>query len=143
MVIFGCTTNRADPCGEAAPGGVLGGPGYDEGVQFEETPAVSREDLERIFATGSADDIAHALISAAFHEPDWRLVQEWCLRFADHGDPNVRRVAVTALGHLARVHHALDLERILPVLAKKADEVELAGTVEDTLDDIRRFIPLH
>jgi hypothetical protein len=28
-------------------------------------------------------------------------------------------------------------------LQRKAHEVELAGTVEDTLDDIRRFIPMH
>jgi hypothetical protein len=52
-------------------------------------------------------------------------------------------VAVVALGHLARIHRTLDLERVLNVLARKADDVELAGTVENTLDDIRQFIPVH
>ena len=116
---------------------------YHKEVQFEEAPGISRDDLERVFATGCSQEIAHALISAALHDPDWRWVQGWCLRFADHAESNVRRVAVVALGHLARIHHMLDLESVLPVLAKRADEVELAGTVEDTLDELRRFIPLH
>jgi hypothetical protein len=112
-------------------------------MQFEEVPTTSRDELERIFAVGSSDETAHAIISAAFYEPDWRWVQDWCLRFTEHTDSNVRLVAVVALGHLARIHRTLDLERVLPVLARKADDVELAGTVENTLDDIRQFIPVH
>jgi len=56
---------------------------------------------------------------------------------------NVRRVAVTALGHLARIHRTLDLDRVLPVLAQISGEVEPAGTVEDAMDDIRLFISAH
>lgn len=101
---------------------------------------VPRRRLEQILAEGSPDDVPQALVSAAFHEPDWQWVQDWCLRLSEHPDQNVRRVAVIALGHLARIHRRLDLDRVLPTLAARADEPELAGTVEDTLEDIRMFI---
>ena len=72
-----------------------------------------------------------------------RAVQGGCLHLTDSQDLNVRRVAVTALGHLARIHRTLDLDRVLPVLAQISGEVEPAGTVEDAMDDIRLFISAH
>jgi hypothetical protein len=110
-------------------------------VQFEHLPVLSREELHRQFESDSPDRVAHALISAAFHEPDWAWVQDWCIRLADHADPNVRRVAIVSLGHIARIHHALDLGHVVPLLASKSKQLDIAGTVEDTLSDIRMFVP--
>ena len=124
--------------------------GYDEVMRYEEAPALSRPELQRQFESGSPEEVAQALVSAAFHEADWGWVQDWCIRLADHTDSNVRRVAIVSLGHIARVHRALDLGRVLPILALKAKEEDLAlkakeedleGTVEDALSDIHMFIP--
>jgi hypothetical protein len=116
-------------------------PGYHETMIYEKAPAVPRQELQRRFESGSPGDVAHALVSAAFHEPDWRWVQTWCIRLADHADSNVQLVAIVALGHLARLHHTLDLESVLPLLSARAKDSALKGTVENTLDDIRMFIP--
>jgi hypothetical protein len=51
--------------------------------------------LLRRLESGSADEIAHALVRAGFHEPDCAWVQDWCVRLADHGNGNVQRVAIT------------------------------------------------
>jgi hypothetical protein len=50
--------------------------------------------LQRHFESGSPDQVANALVSAAFHEVDWAWVQDWCIRLADHADPDIRRVAI-------------------------------------------------
>jgi hypothetical protein len=110
-------------------------------VQYEHPPVFSRDELQRQLKSDSPDQVAHALVSAAFHEADWRWVQDWCIRLTAHADLNVRLVAIISLGHIARIHHCLDLGRVLPLLALKAKESALEGTVEDTLSDIRMFIP--
>jgi hypothetical protein len=97
--------------------------------------------LECEFDSDSPVRIADALVSAALHEKDWAWVEERCIRFAEHSDADVRRVAITCLGHLARLHHALHLDRVLPLLAIKSDDSAIQGTVEDTLSDIRIFVP--
>jgi len=112
-------------------------------MQYEEIAPLPRSVLLLRLESGSSDEIAHALVSAAFHEPDWTWVQDWCIRLVDHSDGNVQRVAITCLGHLARIHHTLDLGRVLPLLHVKIEGNELRGTVEDALSDIRIFIPVH
>ena len=110
-------------------------------VRYEDPAALSRQQLECEFDSDSGVRIADALVSAALHEADWPWVQDWCMRFAGHSDVDVRRVAITCLGHLARLHHTLDLDRVLPLLAVKLNDTALQGTVEDTLSDIRMFVP--
>src|SRR3712207_3524202 len=102
-------------------------------VRYEDPPALSRHHLEREFASDSSGRIADALVSAALHDADWRWVQDWCIRFAEHPHSDVRRIAITSLGHLARLHNALDLDRVLPLLEAKSNDGAIQGTVEDTL----------
>jgi hypothetical protein len=109
-------------------------------VRYEDPPALSRQQLECEFDSDSGLRIADALVSAALHEADWPWVQDQCIRFAEHSDADVQRVAITCLGHIARLHHTLDLDRVLPLLAVKSKDSALQGTVEDTLSDIRMFV---
>src|SRR5882724_6172059 len=103
-----------------------------------EPQPIDRRDAEHIFAPGDANQIASTLVDVTFHDPDWRWVQNVCLGFAHAEAPAVRQVAVTCLGHIARIHRKLDLETVLPVLKELAEDP--AVTTEDALDDIRMFI---
>ncbi|MFE7741497.1 hypothetical protein [Nocardia sp. NPDC057455] len=57
----------------------------------------------------------------------------------DSPDSDMRAAAATPLGHLARIHRAIDGERVVPVLSQSSNEPEIAGRVEDALDDIAVF----
>jgi hypothetical protein len=85
-------------------------------MQCEEVLPISREEAEAAFLSGEPESICQALVRVAFHDTHWRWVQAWCMEFARHSDCEVRGLAATCLGHLARIHRRLDLEAELPVL---------------------------
>jgi len=107
-------------------------------LTYEQPHPISREDAEAAFASGDPELIAHALVRVAFHDTDWRWGQERCLGFARAAVAAVRQIAVTCLGHVARVHRQLDLDRVLPALDELARDPEVQ--VDDALDDIRMFV---
>jgi hypothetical protein len=105
---------------------------------YQEPQPITREEAEAAFASGQPERIAHALVAVALHESDWRWVQERCLVFARDDVATVRQVAVTCLGHVARIHRRLDLERVLPALDELSRDPEVQ--VGDALDDVRMFV---
>lgn len=106
------------------------------------TQAITREAAEFAFASGDVRKIAFALVNVAFHDPDWRWVQDTCLNFTQSHDAGTRQIAVTCLGHLARIHRSLDLDKTVPILNKLMDDPELyvRGCTEDAIDDIQMFM---
>jgi len=50
-------------------------------------------------------------------------------------------MAALCLGHLARIHGALDLDVALPLLYELAQEPALLGRINDPWDDIETFTP--
>ena len=109
---------------------------------YHEIFPVSRPDLNRLLDSGNEQAIYEALLSASFYDLDWEWVQNRSLFFLDHPDRDVRRVAATCLGHVARVHKKLDTEVVLPRLYEARNEPSIAGEVEDAIEDIRLFIRL-
>jgi hypothetical protein len=109
-------------------------------VRYEQPIHLTRMAAESELESGSAQRVRDALISLALNDPDWRWVQDVCLRFASDPDASIRAISATSLGHLARIHGALDLARVLPVLRKLLEAPETAGYAETALDDIGQFI---
>lgn len=106
-------------------------------LTYQEPHPISREEAEAAFASSDPERITRALVGVAFHDSDWRWVQEKCLGFARDDVAAVRQIAVTCLGHVARVHRQIDLERVLPVLGELSRDPEVQ--VDDALDDIQMF----
>jgi len=102
---------------------------------------MSREDAERFLQSGNEKAIIDALLSSAYYDTDWRWVQSNCLRLLDDSPLEIRRIAVTCLGHLARVHRTLDADKVLQKLTALKADPSISGWVEDALDDIRTFVP--
>jgi hypothetical protein len=109
-------------------------------MQYEEIDPISR--TEAMVALGSADlrDISKALVRLAFHDPDLQWVQSLCMELTKHSTVEVQMTAILCLGHLARIHGALDLEKVVPLLIELSKNPLLAGRVDDAMDDIEIFL---
>jgi hypothetical protein len=113
---------------------------YPDHMQYREVVKRDRAEIELLLHRTDPTDILDALLSAAYHDPDWRWVQERCLEFLDHNDRSVRGLSATCLGHLARIHKQLDLELVLPRLATLKNDPEIGPSVQDALDDIKFYL---
>jgi hypothetical protein len=52
----------------------------------------------------------------------------------------VRGMSALCLGHLARIHRQLDLDRVLPILHGLEADQDIGWRVGDALDDIESFL---
>lgn len=107
---------------------------------YHKVSPISRKDAKAAFSSGNSDRISDTLVSLAFYDSDWRWVQDKCLHFIDSSFPDVRRLSITCLGHLARIHGKLDMSKVMPVLENLRDDDEVGGIVEDTFEDIEIFV---
>jgi hypothetical protein len=103
---------------------------------YEAPREVSRDEAQSIFDSGDTSAICKSLVGLAFYEPDWKWVQDQCVEFSTHPNADVRRVSVLCLSHLARIHRALDLEEVSSTLQRLKNDPEVAGSVEDAIEDI-------
>lgn len=107
---------------------------------LDDVKPITQTEAEAGLASGMPDKICDALIRITYHDPDWRWVQDTCIELANHSDPQVSGLAVTCLGHLARIHGVLDLEKVLPTLRKLRAHPKISGRVADALDDIKMYL---
>lgn len=109
-------------------------------MKYQEPPVLDRERALEALKSGVPERVCEALVSVALNDADWRWVQEWCLVLASHPSAAVRAVSATCLGHVARIHRELELERVLPVLELLMLSPETEGVAQDALDDIEVFL---
>ena len=109
-------------------------------VKYEALEPIDRKSVIEALS-GPDCDAAEALIRASLTIRDRVWVESLLLSALSDQRLEVQKAALLGLGHLARIHHALDLERIIPILRKYAAHASLGGVAEDALDDIAMFIP--
>jgi hypothetical protein len=109
-------------------------------VRYEAIPYRERAELELLLASRDPEDVASALFSAAWHDPDWQWVESVCLTHLKSESVQIRRAATTSLELIAVVHKKLHLDLVLPALHDALSDVEIAGDVEMTLSIIRNLI---
>ena len=110
--------------------------------RYHDVEPISRADAALAFDSAEPDAIADALIRLAYHDPDWQWVESRCLAYCRDPNSDVRGAAITCLGHLARIHGALHLGQVLPVLLELRSDPAVGGRAEDALDDIRTYVPV-
>ncbi|MBF7092964.1 hypothetical protein IUY40_15635 [Flavobacterium sp. ALJ2] len=49
-------------------------------------------------------------------------------------------MAVTCLGHIARIHRVIDKEKVLKAFESRKDDEAINGRIEDAIDDINVFV---
>ncbi|WP_392551273.1 hypothetical protein RHO14_07200 [Orbus wheelerorum] len=108
-------------------------------MEFNNPEPKTKEELELNFASNDVDLIAESLVSLSLYEKDWYWAQNICLYFLDSDNPIISGLAATSLGHIARIHHNLDKQKVLLALEQKVNDPAIRGRVQDALDDIEIY----
>lgn len=109
-------------------------------MKYRAVEPISREAAAKVSLEDNPQTLVSTLVSVAFFEPDYRWAQDFCLKYCVHSDKDVRAVAVTCLGHIARIHRKLDLDRVRPILLPLKNDAHVAGPVDDAEDDFEVFL---
>ncbi len=81
------------------------------------------------------------LLHAIFNIDDWKWLQDLCIQTSSSDDEDLSGLSLTGLGHIARMHKQIELEKVIPFLKKIIDDNNhLSGRASDALDDIETFI---
>lgn len=110
-------------------------------MQYKKVPTSNRDYCIQQLETGESQAIVEALLSLAFHDPDWQFVQELLIKYSRSSIPDVRYMAILCFGHITRIHGKLDKERVMPILKAALEDPDwrIRGTSEDVLEDIEIF----
>lgn len=109
-------------------------------MSYQDFQPYNKRALEKAFALRDVKVICEALVSVALNDSDWRWAQNTCLEFLSNESPDVRGVAATCLGHIARIHCQLDKEKVHIALREHLDDNIISGQIADALDDIDMFL---
>lgn len=106
-------------------------------VSFE---PISRVDALDAIQSGEPKRVVNALLRAALHDEEREWLENLVLPQLSSSSPLVRNAAAMAVSHIVRLHHALDLERIVPAVRLLLNSEETEGNAEQALEDIDIFV---
>ena len=110
--------------------------------RFEEPEAATAVEVAQALQLGRPPaEVSALLVGAALHDGDRTAVQDLCLDLMAGSDREVAAVAATCLGHLARIHRVLDVDRVVPALTAALRDPATAGRADDALDDLETYLP--
>jgi len=107
--------------------------------EYKDIHPVDKYYAEQVFASSDVEKICDAMVAVAFYEQDWKWAQDKFLGFFKDENSDISGLAATCLGHIARVHHNLEKEKVITVLRSRLGDAKIAGRIEDALDDIEQF----
>lgn len=99
----------------------------------------SESELDLLLAAGNVAEAASALLYLCFNVDNAQWLQSKCLELLSHENEDISGLAITCLGHVARMHSTIDRDKVLPILREKIKDTRLSGRVQDALDDIAMF----
>ncbi len=108
-------------------------------MKFSNLSPITLSEASDAFASQSSNRIIDALLRLSHFPIEYNQTERACLTYLDSKDFNVRRIAVLALGHLARTCGFIDKGKIIPILNAMSQDPTISGTVEDALDDLEIF----
>jgi hypothetical protein len=108
-------------------------------MEYDDPKPIQREAAEIAMTRGREEEAAEALIRVALHDSDGPWAESFCLRGLRDQRDDVRRAAITGLGHIARLHHSIGNNTVRALEELRSDPV-VGGTAEDSLSDISIFV---
>jgi hypothetical protein len=105
----------------------------DKGIQNES------EITDAILQLEDAEIVTRKLLDITFNNDNWKWVQEKCLKLLDNKNEAIKGLAVTCLGHIARIHKKIDREKVLKAFADRISDETISSRIEDAIEDIKMF----
>ena len=62
-------------------------------------------------------NITDKLLDITFNNDNWEFVQNECLKYIENENFDIVRLAITCLGHIARIHNHIDKEKVIKILS--------------------------
>lgn len=101
----------------------------------------SKEDLDILLQSDDPTVATNALLYLCFNIDDPEWIQIKCVQvFQNHQSDDVRGLALTCIGHVARMHKIINIVLVIPVLLKGLKHKTLSGRAQDALDDIDIYV---
>ncbi|WP_034945506.1 hypothetical protein [Erwinia oleae] len=97
--------------------------------------------LEKLLNSGESSKITDTLLYIAYNINDVDWAEKQLMRMANNPDDDISGLALTCLGHIARINGKINKGTVIPFLMdkiKNSNEV-VSSRAEDALDDIKMF----
>jgi len=108
--------------------------------KYDEPSEINKARFLEAVGAGIVALICQAIVDAAHYIDDY----DWLLkRYGElllHPDMQVRGVTVSCIGHLARLNDRADKQQLLSMLEPLLECHDIAGRVEDAMEDINTFL---
>lgn len=97
--------------------------------------------LEKLLESGESSKVADTLLYIAYNISDMEWSEKQLMRMANDPDDDISGLALTCLGHLARVNGKINRDIVIPFLRGKMENSNeiVSSRAEDALDDINMF----
>ncbi|CAA0149339.1 hypothetical protein [Tenacibaculum maritimum] len=100
---------------------------------------MKHEDFEKIILEENKDKILDSLLYVTEYDDDWEWVENKCLELINSKDNDIKGLAITCLGHLARIHGKINYKKVSKILESNLSDLTIKGRIEDAFDDIKMF----
>jgi hypothetical protein len=90
--------------------------------------------------SNNKDLVVRTLMDITFNFDDSEWIVDRCIELIADPSEDIAGLAVTCIGHVARMHGKLDLKKVMPILTSALNDARIKGRVEDAIDDINQFI---
>jgi len=101
----------------------------------------SKKELEIMLQSDRSDVVIDALLYLCFNinDPEW--IQLQCIQAIEGaGNDDIKGLAITCIGHVARIHSEIDRPLAIPILRNILTDDTLSGRAQDALDDIDMYV---
>lgn len=97
--------------------------------------------LEALLCSGDTKEVAEALLYIAHNISDVEWAERQFMKMAETSDDDIIGLALTCLGHVARINGRISKNIVIPFLKEKMKNpnVVISSRAEDALDDINMF----
>jgi hypothetical protein len=109
-------------------------------MRYDELEPISRAEAIVELASNNRERVCRALVRLTLFDTERGWIEGWLEKFLQSDDTWIRGVAATCVGHVARIHRAVDLRRLAPLLRVLLKDPATAGKAQDAFDDIEVYV---